>query len=84
MLDDSPAETPDKQWSVKERTWCVQEKLKGAKVLDIQARFLQVFRKEKAPGRPRIWAWVDKFDAHGTVQNLNKKSEKRETHSGRN
>ena len=76
-------ETPAKQWTIKERTWCVQEKLKGRKNKDIQARFLQVFQKEKAPCKQRLHAWVKKFGAHGTVENLNKKSSNRKTHSGR-
>lgn len=83
MADDGLAETPDKQWTVKERTWCVKQKLQGKKIPEIQAQFLQVFRKEKAPGRQRIYDWQKKFDAHGTVENLNSKSVNRPTHSGR-
>ena len=83
MADGGLGKTPDKQWTVKERTWCVQQKLQGKKVSEIQVQFLQVFRKEKAPCKQRIFAWVKKFDDFGTVENLNKKSENRENYSGR-
>ena len=41
------------------------------------------FGKDKAPGRARIHAWMNKFNNHGTVENLNKASKNRATHSGR-
>ena len=81
--DTSPMEVTDKQWTVRERTWCVERKLRGDKLKDIQEEFLHFFRKEKAPCKQRIHAWLKKFHEYGSVENLNKKSAKRETHSGR-
>ena len=48
----------------------------------MQAQLLHVFRKDKAPFKKRVHAWVNKFDAHGTVKNLNKKSNIRAAQSG--
>ena len=76
-------ETPDKQWTVKQRTWCVKAYIKCNKIGQIRADFLQEFQTTKAPDHKRIYAWVKKFDEHGTVENLNKKSDNRATHSGR-
>lgn len=76
-------EVTDKQWTVRERTWCVERRLRGDKLKDIQEEFLHFFRKEKAPCKQRIHAWLKKFHEYGSVENLNKKSAKRETHSGR-
>ena len=39
--------------------------------------------KQKYPDKKRIEAWVKKFEKFGTVENLNKKSDRQESHSGR-
>ena len=83
MADNTLTEVDSKKWTVKERTWCVQQRLKGEKIKVIQDNFLHSFGKEKAPGRARIHAWMNKFSDHGTVENLNKASKNRITHSGR-
>ena len=45
--------------------------------------FFAFFQTTNAPNHKRIYAWVKKFDDYGTVENLNKKCETRESHSGR-
>ena len=47
--DNSLMKTPDKQWSLKERTWCVQRRLRGEMISDIQTQLLQDFQRENAP-----------------------------------
>ena len=41
------------------------------------------FSCEKFPDKKRIQAWVKKFELYGTVENLNKKSDRRKSHSER-
>ena len=48
-----------------------------------QQNFLHVFGTELAPTKSAIFKMVKKFQYAGTVKNLNKKCEDRETHSGR-
>ena len=67
---------------MKERNWCEQQELQKERFNKIQAQFLHVFRKDKALCKKRVHTWVKKFDAHGTVKNLNKKSNSRATQSG--
>ena len=67
---------------MKERNWCEQQELQKERFNKIQAQFLHVFRKDKAPCKKRAHAWLKKFDAHWTVKNLNKKSNSRAAQSG--
>ena len=52
----------------------MQQELQIERFNKIQAQFLDVFRNDKALCKERVHAWVKKFNAHGTVKNLSKKS----------
>ena len=53
------------------------------KFTEIQTEFLHVFDKEKAPSKQIMYAWMAKFDAYWSLENLNKKTDTRDSHSGR-
>ena len=64
-------------------SWSVKRSFEIRSYVKIQADFVHVFKTEKTLGKKRIESWVTKFEEFGTLQNLNKKSENRRSHSGR-
>ena len=79
MLDNAKT----KQWTIKQRSWCVQRFFETRSFKAIREEFLHIFDVEKAPCKSRIQDWVKKFQTEGTVQNLNSRSDDRESNSGR-
>ena len=65
--------TPEQLRSPQQRSWCVSKYYKVRSFKKIQAEFSQKF-----PDKKRIQAWVKKFEMYGRVENLNKKSDRRE------
>ena len=83
MADVTPEKPRSGQWSPQQRSWCVSKYHKTRSYKKIQAEFLQKCSCEKYPDKKRIEAWVKKFEVFGIVENLNKKSDRQESHSGR-
>lgn len=83
MSDDTILSPNGKQWHVKHRSWCVKRYFEIRSYVKIRAEFLHVFQTDRAPNKSRIAQWVKNFNKFGTVQNLNKQAEDRESHSGR-
>ena len=67
-----------------ERIWSVQQKLQKRRLVKVRLNFCTFFKlyvfKEHLVNR--VHAWVIKTDAHGTVKNLNIKSNSRAARSG--
>ena len=83
MADVTPEQPRSGQWSPQQRSWCVSKYHQVRSFKKIQVEFSQKFSSEKFPDKKRIQAWVKKFELYGTVENLNRKSDRRESHSGR-
>lgn len=69
-------------WTVEEKAFAVEAYIEERSISAVQARFKHHYRCRQAPRHKCIYAWVKKFRTHGTLLNLNAKSQ-RETHSGR-
>ena len=83
MLANTSDMPKTRQWTTQERVWCVQKYLETKSFAKTQHNFLHVFGTEQPPNKSAIFKMVKKFQYAGTVKNLNKKCEDRETHSGR-
>ena len=75
-------DSPDKQYNVKMRVWCVTEYIKSYAIEEIRGRFLHEFKVTNAPDKKSIYRWVENFRNHGTVEkkkHLNRKKAARVT-----
>ena len=70
-------------WVLQHRIFCVEHYFRTSSYESVKTQFRTSFQTEVAPDKSLIYRWVEKFRKHGTVQNLNSKSDDRQTHSGR-
>lgn len=83
MLDTTPSRPGPQNWKPEQRAWCVQRYFETRSYAKIKAEFGHRFGTEKSPTKSAIYKMVKKFKAHWSCENLNKKSDIRESHSGR-
>lgn len=77
---DEPAST---KWTTELKVYCVKRYIETKSYKAVIADFVTRFPNHKSPYKCLIWKWVCKFEDSGTVENLNRKTPGRVTHSGR-
>ena len=84
VADITPEQPRSGQWSPQQRSWCVSKYHQVRSFKKIQAEF---FPKKKSVRNSQIRKGYRpgsrNLELYGTVENLNKKSDRRESHSGR-
>ena len=83
MADVTPEQPRSGQWSPQQRFWGISKYHQTRSYKKIEAEFLQKCSCEKYTDKKRIEAWVKNFELFGIVKNLNKKSDRQGSHSGR-
>ena len=62
-------------WTKEEKIFCVTTYLQTKSFKTVQAKFRQKFNFNNYPQKSQIYRWAHKFQATGSVNNLNKKAE---------
>ena len=61
-------------WTKEEKIFCVTTDLETKSFKTVQAKYRRKFNFNNYPQKSQIYRWTHKFQATGSVHNLNKKS----------
>ena len=79
----SPSFISKMPWKTEEKAFIISTYFRLNSIRDTQLEFRKKFGTRDFPVCSLIYAWINKFKAHGTVKNINGKDRLRQTHSGR-
>ena len=70
-------------WATEQKIFIVEAYFRQKSIHAAQLQFKERFGCREFPVHSMIYRWVNKFQTHGTVHNLNRKDINRQSHSGR-